>query len=46
MGLSPTDDVKNSFPSQWWDSQDHPTLRGLIREDASHILVHAGDIRQ
>lgn len=40
------DDLKKSFPSQWWNSQGHTTLRGLMREEASHIVIHAGDIRK
>lgn len=40
------DDLKKSFPSQWRNSQGHTTLRGLMREEASHIVIHAGDIRK
>lgn len=40
------EDLKKSFPSQWWNSKGHTTLRGLLREEASHIIIHAGDIRK
>ena len=49
MELLPTlrdDDLKKVFPSQWSNSKYSTTLRGLLREEASHIAIHAGDVKK
>jgi hypothetical protein len=40
------EDLRKVFPAQWWNSKYHTTLRGLLREEASHLRIHAGDIRK
>ena len=49
MELLPTltdDDLKQVFPSQWSNSKYRTTLRGLLREEANHIGIHAGDVKK
>lgn len=38
------DDLKKSFPSQWWNSSGRTTLRGILREEADHLGIHAEDV--
>ncbi len=49
MELLPTltdDDLRQSFPSQWWNSNGRTTLRGILREEANHLGAHAEDVRK
>ena len=38
------EDLRQVFPAQWWNSKYHTTLRALIREEAEHLRIHAGDV--
>jgi hypothetical protein len=49
MALLPAlsdEDLRKVFPAQWWNSKYHTTLRGLLREEAEHLRIHAVDVRK
>lgn len=48
LALVPTlsdDDLKKQFPSQWSNSTYQTTLRYQLRENASHIKIHAREVK-
>lgn len=48
LALVPTlsdDDLKKQFPSQWSNSTYKTTLRYQLRENASHIKIHAREVK-
>lgn len=48
LALVPTlsdDDLKKQFPAQWSNSTYKTTLRYQLRENASHIQIHAAEVK-
>jgi uncharacterized damage-inducible protein DinB len=39
-------DLRQTFPSQWWNSTGNVTLGGILREEANHIRAHAADVKK
>jgi hypothetical protein len=39
------DELKKSFSPLWWNSNYHPTLRAIMRENAEHLRIHATDVK-
>ncbi len=40
------EDLQKVFPAQWWNSKYHTTLRAILREEAEHLGIHAGDVKK
>jgi hypothetical protein len=48
VALIPTlsnDDLKKQFPAQWTNSKYKTTLRYQLRENATHIQIHAREVK-
>ena len=48
IALIPTlsnDDLKKQFPAQWTNSKYKTTLRYQLRENATHIQIHAREVK-
>jgi hypothetical protein len=48
VALIPTlsaDDLKKEFPAQWTNSHYKTTLRYQLRENASHLAIHAREVK-